>query len=82
MEDGSPVGSGAIILHDNCTIAYGTLTPTESRYSLIEREALSVVFGCEHFYIYLAGCEFVIITDHKPLLYVLNKNNPILRISR
>ena len=83
MVDGSPVGLGAILVQDNRTIAYGirALTPTESRYSQIEREALSVVFGCEHFHIYLAGCEFEIITDHKPLLYVWKKINPPLRIS-
>ena len=47
MVDGSPVGLGAILVQDNRTIAYGSraLTPTESRYSQIEREALSVVFG-------------------------------------
>ena len=42
MVDGSPVGLGAILVQDNRTIAYGSraLTPTESRYSQIEREAL------------------------------------------
>ena len=72
IADGSPLGLGAILVQDNRTIACGSraLTPTEFIYSQIEREALSVVFGCEHFHIYLAGCEFEIITDHKPLLYV------------
>ena len=84
MVDGSPVGLCAILVHDNRTLAYGSqaLTHTEYRYSQIEREVLSVVFGCEHFHIYLAGCEFEIIADHKPSLYVLKKINPPLRIYR
>ena len=71
------------LIQDNRTIAYGirALTPTEYRCSQIEREALSVVFRYEHFHIYWAVCEFEIITDHIPLLYVWKKINPPLRIS-
>ena len=84
MVDGSSVGLCAILVQDNRTIAYGSraITPTESRYTQIEREALSVVFGCEHFHIYLAGWEFQIITDYKPLLYVWKKITPPLRMFR
>ena len=53
--DSSPVGLGAILLQDNKPVAYASrsLTDAETRYSQIEREALAVVFGCEHWF----GCE-------------------------
>ena len=82
--DGSPVGLGAILLQDNKPVAYASrsLTDAETRYSQIEREALAVVFGCEHFRMYLAGCMFTIVTDHKPLLSIWKKVKPPLRIER
>ena len=39
----------------------------EQRYSQTEREALAVLFACEHFHLYIHGAQFSIITDHKPL---------------
>ena len=82
--DGSPVGLGDILLQDNKPVAYASrsLTDAETRYSQIEREALAVVFGCEHFRMYLAGCMFTIVTDHKPLLSIWKKAKPPLRIER
>ena len=52
-----------------------SLTDIEKRYSQTEREALGVVFGCEHFHLYLYGAEFIVKTDHKPLLGIMN--NPM-----
>ncbi|KAL1139186.1 hypothetical protein AAG570_009245 [Ranatra chinensis] len=46
------------------------LTPTESRYSVIERELLGVVWAVEYFRPYLFGRQFLIKTDHKPLVWV------------
>ena len=56
--DVSPFGLGAILTqttlgHDNSkVIAYASRssTATESKYSQIEREALAIVFGIEHFH--------------------------------
>ena len=82
--DGSPFGLGAVLTQDNKPIAYASrsLRAVEQRYSQIEREALAIVFGCEHFHMYLIGCKFRIDTDHKPLLTIWNKLNPPLRIER
>lgn len=44
-----------------------TLNAAEKSYSNIEREALSVVFGCKKFRHYLLGNKFVIRNDQKPL---------------
>ena len=77
--DASQVGLGAILTQvtaDGGTniVAYASrsLTDCESRYSQTEREALAVVWGIEHFHLYLYGSSFQIITDHKPLETIFN----------
>ncbi|KAK3720291.1 hypothetical protein QZH41_007748 [Actinostola sp. cb2023] len=79
--DASPVGLGAIlaqVTHDQGrnVVAYASrsLTDCESRYSQTEREALAVVWGTEHFHLYLHGSSFQAITDHKPLETIFNKS--------
>ena len=54
-------------------VAYAsrTLSTAEQRYAQIEREALAICWGCEKFNYHLVGCEFVVETDHKPLVSVL-----------
>ncbi len=51
--DARPVGLGAILCQDNHVVAYASrsLTPVEQRYSQTEREALGVLFVCEHFHL-------------------------------
>jgi hypothetical protein len=60
------------IAQSDCTIAFGSpfLTETEMKYSQIEKEALAIVFGCEHFHLYLYGKSFEMETDHRPLEYI------------
>jgi hypothetical protein len=62
--DVSPVGLGAILCQDNLVVAYASrsLSPVEQRYSQTEREALGVLFVCEHFHLYIYGAKFTIIT--------------------
>ena len=51
-----------------------SLTSCERRYSNIEREALGITWACERFKDFLlGGDQFVILTDHKPLLTLLGK---------
>ena len=56
----------------------------ERRYSQLEREALSVKFGCLKFDHYLSGDPgFAVITDHKPLLGLHRpRSRPSPRIER
>ena len=54
-----------------------SLSWTERKYSQIEKEALSCVFGVTRFYSYLYGHRFTLQTDHKPLLVLFNKNKSI-----
>ena len=92
--DASPVGLGAILTQSDITsgsskiIAYASraLSDVEKRYSQTEREALAIVWGCEHFHLYLFGMQhtFTLVTDHKPLQLILNNpsSKPPARIER
>lgn len=88
--DASPVGLGAILTQsaesDERVIAYGSraLTAVEQRYSQTEREALAVVWACEHFHLYVYGQPVVVFTDHKPLVSIYGnpKSQPTARIER
>lgn len=90
--DASPFGISAILLQkspgkdDTKIITYSSraLTKAESNYAQIERECLSVVYGCERNRLYLIGREFEIFTDHKALVNIMNnpKATVPLRIER
>ena len=89
--DASPVGLGSILTQKNSedninVVEYASrkLSETESRYSQSEREALAVVWATEHFNHYLIGSEFTVITDHQPLLGIMNKpmSKPTARLHR
>ena len=53
-------------------IAYASrkLLPREQNYSVIEREALAIIWAIGKFDLYLFGRPFIIQTDHKPLTYI------------
>jgi hypothetical protein len=75
--DASPWTLGAVLLqeqHDGSfrPIAFGSrfLSETEQKYGHIEKESLAIVFGCEHFHMYIYGREFEIETDHRPLEHI------------
>ena len=55
-----------------------TLSSTEQKYSQIEKESLSCIFGVKKFHSYLFGHPFfLIITDHKPLITLLHEHRAI-----
>ena len=89
IADASPVGLGAVLVqindHGPRIIAYGhrTLTDCERRYCQTEKEALALVWAVEHFYVFLFGKEFELVTDHKPLEVIFGpKSKPCARIER
>ncbi len=46
-------------------------TPAQVKYSVYDRELTAAYEAVKHFRYYLEGREFVICTDHKPLIYAL-----------
>ena len=77
--DASSYGLGAVIRQKQLSgdwrpVAYQSraMTPTEQRYSQIEKEALGIAWACERFSHYLLGLTFSIETDHKPLVPLLS----------
>ena len=84
--DTSPYGVGAVLFHrvgdTERLVAYASraLTPAEQKYSQLDKEALSIVFGVKHFHQFLFGRSFTILSDHKPLQYLLGETRGILPV--
>ena len=60
-----------------CQFASRTLNSSEKNYSMIEKEGLSVIFGCDKFRNFLLGKKFTIRSDHQPLKKLFSNNSPI-----
>ena len=84
--DACPVGLAAILSQVDLqteerhmiTYASRSLTATEQRYSQTEREALAVVWACEHLHLYVYGKPITVYTDtrHKKTSKQLLKPMP------
>jgi hypothetical protein len=48
-----------------------SLNVHESRYTAWKGELLAVVWAVKHFKAYLAGRDFTVVTDHRPLLWLM-----------
>ena len=77
--DSSEYGLGAVILQKHGDrfhpVAYAsrTLNKTEHLYAQIEKECLAVVFAVTRFHQYLYGNQFLLETDHNPLVSIIGK---------
>lgn len=86
--DASNVAIGAVLSQGSVgadkPIAYAsrTLNSSEMNYSTIEKELLAIVWATKYFRPYLFGRKFKIITDHKPLQWVMSLKEPNARLTR
>ena len=89
--DATNIGIGTLLFHhypdgSECLIANVSkpLSPTQCRYSKIQREALAVIFGFYKFHHFLYGRKFILVMDHKSLVAMFNpiKGTPTIAANR
>lgn len=78
--DASPVGIAGVLSHivngqdKPILFASGSLTSADKNYSQLDREVLAIVFAVNHFFQYLFGRKFKLITDNQPLARIFHQH--------
>ena len=86
--DASDVGVGAVLaqvqdgVEHPVTYISRKLLKHERNYATVEKEGLAIKWALERLQYYLLGREFVLITDHAPLKWMITNKNNNARITR
>lgn len=90
ITDAGPYGLGAVLAQEEngeirpVVCVSRSLTPCETKYCQTEKECLGIIWAMEKLYMYLYGTRFTLITDCKPLVYLLDRvrSKPTARMER
>ena len=86
--DASNTGAGACLMQEQKghykPIGYASMTfsPTQMKYSTIDRELTAIRWGVKTFQPFVFGVKFVILTDHRPLTFMNNMAPHNARVQR
>lgn len=86
--DASNVALGAVLSQGSLgsdkpvSFASRTLNETEQNYSTVEKEMLAIIWAIKYFRPYLFGKKFKIVTDHRPLTWLMNFKEPGSKLVR
>ena len=86
--DASNEGAGAILsqgeIGKDRPIAYASrsFNKSEKNYSTVEKELAAIVWGIKYFRPYLYGRKFKVVSDHKPLTWIMSVKDPGSRLLR
>jgi hypothetical protein len=75
-------GLGAVLsqgpIGKDLPVAYvsHSLNSAQSHYTTSEKELLAIVWATKYFMPYLYGRKFKIVSDHKPLVWIMNVKDP------
>jgi hypothetical protein len=76
------LGGGGIGKDRPVAYASRSFNKAEKSYVTVEKESAAVVWGIKYFRPYLYGRRFKVVSDHKPLTWIMSVNDPGSRLLR